>query len=95
MNAIKAIVRNGRIETDEPLDLPDGTELSIQLPDSEDVEPDWDTSPEAIAAWIERDKATVPPHFDSAKWDAAMGWLKECDQRSLEKLNREAGEMFP
>ena len=27
MSTIKAVVRNGRIETDEPLDLPEGTEL--------------------------------------------------------------------
>lgn len=32
MNAIKAIVRNGRIETDGPLELPDGTELWIPMP---------------------------------------------------------------
>jgi hypothetical protein len=29
MNAIKAIVRNGRVEAEGPLDLPDGTELII------------------------------------------------------------------
>jgi hypothetical protein len=33
MTTIKAIVRNGRIEVDEPIDLPDGTELRIPIPD--------------------------------------------------------------
>lgn len=78
MNAIRAVVRGGRIETDEPLDLPDGTELRIPLPAPvDDVEEGWDTSPEAIAAWIERDKAAEPPNFDLAEWEAAMKWLKE------------------
>ncbi len=32
MTTIKAVVRNGRIETEEPLSLADGTELLIPLP---------------------------------------------------------------
>lgn len=32
MTAIKATVRSGRIELDEPIDLPDGTELLIPMP---------------------------------------------------------------
>ena len=31
MNRIAAIVRNGRIETLEPLDLPEGTQLTIAI----------------------------------------------------------------
>ena len=31
MNRIAAIVRNGRIETLEPLDLPEGTQLTISI----------------------------------------------------------------
>jgi predicted DNA-binding antitoxin AbrB/MazE fold protein len=36
MSIIKATFRNGRIEPDEPLDLPDGTELQISLPENDD-----------------------------------------------------------
>jgi hypothetical protein len=32
MTTIKAIVRDGRLEVDEPLDLPDGTVLQIPVP---------------------------------------------------------------
>ncbi|MGL6074427.1 MAG: hypothetical protein ACRC8S_09735 [Fimbriiglobus sp.] len=53
MNTIKAFVRNGRIETEEPLNLPDMTELMIQFPDANASESDWDTSPEAIAVRLE------------------------------------------
>jgi hypothetical protein len=54
MNAIKAIIRNGRIETDEPINLPEGTELLIPLPngDAEREEEAWDDSPEGIEAWL-------------------------------------------
>jgi hypothetical protein len=53
MSTIKAFVRNGRIETDEPLNLPEGTELLIPIPDrSGDDEPGWDNSAEGVAAWL-------------------------------------------
>jgi hypothetical protein len=35
MNALKAHVLNGRIVVDEPVDLPDGTELDVFLYDTE------------------------------------------------------------
>jgi hypothetical protein len=56
MTTIKAIVRNGRIEVDKPIDLPDGTELTIPLPGTPQTlgmrEEDWSDAPEAIEAWI-------------------------------------------
>ena len=45
MNSIKAIVRNGRIETDLPLGLPDGTELWIPIPGDDDF-----MSPDELAS---------------------------------------------
>ena len=33
MSTIKAIVRNGRLEIETPINLPDGTELTIPIPD--------------------------------------------------------------
>jgi hypothetical protein len=54
MDTIKAKVRNGRIETDEPLNLPDGTELLILRPNGthDSPEEDWDNTPAGIAAWL-------------------------------------------
>ena len=52
MSILKATVRNGRIETDGPIDLPDGTELRIPLPDSALDDDEWDNTPEGIAAWL-------------------------------------------
>jgi hypothetical protein len=36
MNAIRAVVRNGRLIVDEPTMLPEGSELELQLVDSGD-----------------------------------------------------------
>ena len=68
MITMKAVVRNGRIETDIPLNLPDGTEFTIELPDSADVEPGWDTSPEGIAAWIARTDELPPLTVTAQEW---------------------------
>jgi hypothetical protein len=55
MNAIRATVRNGRIEPDAPLDLPEGSrvlvvpELDVRAGDDDDLQAD---TPEAIARWL-------------------------------------------
>lgn len=46
---IKAIVRNGRLETEEPIDLPDGTEHLIPVNNGAISEEDEFMSPGEIA----------------------------------------------
>src|SRR5437868_7262885 len=60
MENINAVVRDGRIETEEPLDLPNGTKLVVRRrsdardDDESHLTPDeWDDSPEGIKAWLE------------------------------------------
>ena len=61
MKTIQAIFRNGRIETDEPLNLPEGTRLLIPIPNGEsDDGDDWDNSPEGIAAWLKWHDSFIP-----------------------------------
>lgn len=53
MQSIKAVVRNGRIETTAPIDWPEGTEVMVSLPQSEvSEEQDGIDSPEAITDWL-------------------------------------------
>ena len=47
MITIKGIVRGGQIQIATPLDLPDGTELTITLNDD-----DFPETPEQIEEWI-------------------------------------------
>ena len=65
MTMIKATIRNGRIEHQERVPLPDGTEFMIPLPNGKlkDVMPgeeDWEDTPEAIEKWI-ADFQAIPP----------------------------------
>jgi hypothetical protein len=59
--AIKALIRNGHVETEAPIDLPEGTEVLI-LPAiaREDPGDDWDDSATGIAAWLDKYDALEP-----------------------------------
>ena len=67
MASIRTIIHNRRIDVPAPDDLPDGTEVLVQLvPVGEKVGPeesDWDDSPEAIADWLQKYEALEPLIF--------------------------------
>ena len=96
MEAIKAMVRNGRIETDGPVDLPDGTKVLILRSNTSDsAEDQWDDSPEGIAAWLKWYDSLDPLIFTDKEREAwkqdqknRKEWeLAHADERS-EKLRR-------
>jgi hypothetical protein len=76
---MKGIVRNGRVEVDKPINLPDGSEVTIAGPVSNsgaadaDEEDGWDNSPEGIAAWLRWYDSLQPLIFteeERAAWEA-------------------------
>jgi hypothetical protein len=101
MTTIKAVVRNGRIEVHDPIDLPDGTELSIPIPgpgqphhvQREEV-PD---APDVIEEWIRWYDALEPLEFtpeERAAWDAARREQKEFELSQWESRSRRIEERF-
>ena len=94
MTTIKAVVRNGRIETDEPIDLPEGTRLDIPMPAPADHEDGWDNSPEAIARWLTWADSLEPLIRTEKEEAEAEGWLKTCDRHEAAKQNRDIDELF-
>jgi hypothetical protein len=92
MITIKATVRNGRIEVDAPLNLPDGTELTIPIPERTDAlgmrDDEWSDTPEAIEAWIRWYDALEPVEFspgERAAWEAARQEQKDFELSQWEK----------
>lgn len=92
MDAIKAMVRNGRIETERPLNFPEGTELEVRRfhaasdgDDDANLTPDdWDNSPEGIQEWLESHdslhKSPSPSLFtpeEFKNWQIALKEQKE------------------
>jgi hypothetical protein len=64
MRTITATVRNGRVETDDPIELPEGTRLLVVPADAPeahaDEEHDWDDTPDGVAAWVAQLHALEP-----------------------------------
>lgn len=56
MTAIRTVVRDGRIDIPAPSDLPDGTEVRVELSIIADKigleESEWRDDPQAIADWV-------------------------------------------
>lgn len=88
MNALQGTIKNGHIILDVPAALPEGTRVEV-LPMNESRlslgmrEEDWPTTPEEIAALLERMEQVEPGWLspeDDAAWRAAL-----CAQNESEK----------
>jgi hypothetical protein len=83
VNTITATVRGGRLEVDEPINLPDGTELRIPLPDGGDEGP---MSPDEIARVLAAMDRTEPfdlTDAERAAWDAERQARKACEKAAF------------
>jgi hypothetical protein len=102
MTTIKAVVRNGRIEVDTPLNLPEGTELTIPIPDPSEPsgvrEEDGSDSPEAIEAWLRwydsLDPLELTPE-ERAAWEMARQEQKEFELAQWEQHSKRLEGLFP
>jgi hypothetical protein len=84
MTTLKATVRNGRIELDEPFDLPDGAEVEVILLTPANpptlrgmTEEEQGTTPEAIERWIAILEAISAPAMSDDEWAAWMQRRRE------------------
>lgn len=80
MITIRAAVRGGRIEPDEPIDLPDSTEVQITVPEYDDDEP---ISPEEIGpvlAAMDRMEPLRMSDEELAAWEADRHARKEWEK---------------
>ena len=102
MTTIKAIIRNGQIQVDEPIDLPDGTELTIPIPELDSTlgirEEKCSDTPEAIEAWIRWYDTLEPLSFtpeERAARESARREEKRHELAQWEKRSRLIEEHFP
>jgi hypothetical protein len=95
MNTIKATVRNGRIEVDEPLDLPDGTELLIPLPNgAEEREEDEPMTPEEIARVLAAMEKIEPFDWTDEERAAADAWEKKNNDWTIANMDKGIEDVF-
>ena len=94
---MKGTVRNGRVETDEPIKLPDGTQLliSVQNGQSEDVEEGWDNSPEGVATWIRWCDSLQPLEVSAEEQADTDEWVRKSDEYDAAKRDKDIEDLFP
>jgi len=94
----KGKIHDGKIEIDDPIDLPNGSEVTVHVAtrnDEDELEDGWDNSPEGIAAWFHWYDSLQPLIFTEQEreaWEADRQshreWeLAHFDERA-EKLQR-------
>ncbi len=75
--ALRAIVRGGQLHLDEPVDLPDGTELSLVLDDDEPVE-----MSAAEFAQLDKKLTDAARAIDSGHWVDGAALLARLEAKS-------------
>lgn len=79
MTTITATVRGGRLEVAEPIDLPDGTELLVPLPETGSMPPDEIAR---VLAAMER--------MESFEWSDAERAALEAEQHARKEREKAA-----
>jgi hypothetical protein len=95
MTTITAVVRNGRLEVDEPLNLPNGTVLQIPLPLDAEKAADEPMTPEEIQRVLAAMDQMEPLQMTDAElaaWEAERQARKDREKadffKQAEKLQR-------
>lgn len=95
---MKGVIRDGRVEVEEPINLPDGSEVIVHVLNGDvdaDFEDGWDNSPQGIAAWFEWCDALQPLRITPQQEADAEGWLKRINQRGTANLEKRVEDLFP
>ena len=94
----KGVVRNGRIEIDEPINLPDGSEVTITgrphgkfvgLPDN-----DRPMTPNEIAQVLAAMEKVEPFEMTEEERSAADDWEKKVNKYSIDNLDKGLEDVF-
>lgn len=75
MFTFKATIQNGRLRLDEAVDLPEGTEVEVEVccadPELEEsLHPLHGNTPEAIARWLALHDSRESPAMTDEEWEA-------------------------
>jgi hypothetical protein len=97
-NLIRGVVRNGRIEVDTPINLPDGTELLIPLPEATSptptAEPGSDNTPEGIAVWLGWFDSLPTLKISPEEEADTAAWRKKMSEHGITQMGKGIEELF-
>jgi hypothetical protein len=99
MNAIRSVVKNGRVEVDAPADWPDGTPVRVELglDDQSEYADERPETPEEVQAWLRWYHSLEPIVMtpeEEAAWEADRKTQKEFDIANAAERDRRIEGMF-
>lgn len=93
----KAVIQQGQVVVAEPIDLPDGTEVVVATSPSvpgDDLDKDWDNSPEGIAGWMKWYESLEPLIFTPEEEADTEAWLKKMNNYSKANMDKGIEDVF-
>jgi hypothetical protein len=99
MNAIRSVVKNGRVEVDAPAEWPDGTPVRVELGlnDPSEYDEERPETPEEIQAWLlwyhSLEPVLMTPEEEAA-WEADRKMQTEFDIANSAERDRRIDEVF-
>jgi hypothetical protein len=99
MNAIRSVVKNGRVEVDAPPDWPDGTPVRVELGlnGSSEYDDECPEAPEEIEAWLRWYHSLAPLVMtpeEEAAWEADRRIQKDYDIANAAERDRRIEGIF-
>jgi hypothetical protein len=99
MNAIRSVVKNGRVEVDAPADWPDGTPVRVELGlnDQSECDDERPETPDEIRAWLRWYHSLEPIVMtpeEEAAWEADRKMQKEFDIANAAERDRRIEGIF-
>ena len=93
MSAVLGIVRGGRIELDELLDLPDGTEINVTLPEGLSND-DLPITPEEIERTLAAMQTLEPFDIPPDVLADLEAWERKINQYGIDNAERGLEHVF-
>lgn len=92
---MKGVIRNGRVEVAEPINLPEGSEVTIKGNDSGSPDNDRPMTPSEIAETLAAMKMIEPFDMSDHERAGADAWEKKVNDYTIANLDRGIEGVLP
>ena len=93
----RGVIQHGRVEVEDPINLPDGTEVSLAISESEseiNSDEQWDHTPEGVADWLRWYDALQPFVMTAREEADAEAWMRQVNARGAGELTQSTVDLF-
>ncbi len=93
---IRGVIQHGQVEVEQPVNLPDGTHVSLAISESVPSEFNsdeaWDNSPAGIADWLQWYDGLEPLLMSAREEADTEAWLRQVNARGAAELTHSTAD---